>query len=408
MTMLAPQPFDVVIAGAGIAGCAAALEAARSGARIALLEKSVLPGGLATAGLVHIYLPLCDGHGTQVSCGIAEELLQASIKYGPGTIPACWRAGHAAPEHGRLRVVFSPAAFVLALDELLEQAGVTLWYDTVVCATRVEAGRVTALEVENKSGRGRLRAACFVDATGDADLARQAGAAYVEQENWLSLWALEATLVCARDAVQCGAGAPLLKLITAGGDNVGNGHPPGTPKWRGTNGRDVSNYVIESRRLLRAHYQQRQRDLGEHGRNDAFPLTLPSMAQLRTTCAVVGRTTMHAGEAWQARTDAIGLVADWRKPGFVWEMPFGALLPRDVRGLLMAGRCIASVDDAWEVTRVIPAAAVSGQAAGAAAALAARQGITPDALDVAQLQQHLRARGVPLQYADVGLSAPTG
>ncbi|MCX7004719.1 MAG: FAD-dependent oxidoreductase [bacterium] len=117
---------------------------------------------------------------------------------------------------------------------------------------------------------------------------------------------------------------------------------------------------------------------------------------------------MRAGEAWQARTDAIGLVADWRKPGFVWEMPFGALLPRDVRGVLMAGRCIASVDDAWEVTRVIPAAAVSGQAAGAAAALAARQGITPDALDVTQLQQHLRARGVPLQYADVGLRARAG
>ncbi len=406
--MLAPQPYDVVIAGAGIAGCAAALEAARTGARVALLEKTVLPGGLATAGLVHVYLPLCDGNGTQVSCGIAEELLQASIKYGPGAIPACWRAGHAAPEHERFRVVFSPAAFVLALDELLELAGVTLWYDSVVCATRVEAGRVTTLEVENKSGRSRVHAACFVDATGDADLARQAGAAYVEQENWLSLWALEATLARARDAVQCGASTPLLNPITAGSDNVGNGHPPGTKKWRGTNGRDISNYVIESRRLLRAHYQQCQRELGAHGRSAAFPLTLPGMAQLRTTCAVVGRTTMRAGEAWQARTDAIGLVADWRKPGFVWEMPFGALLPRDVRGMLMAGRCMASVDDAWEVTRVIPAAAVSGQAAGAAAALAARQGITPDALDVAHLQEHLRARGVPLQYADVGLRARAG
>lgn len=83
--------YDIVVAGAGIAGIAAALQAARCGKRVALLEKMILPGGLATSGLVYIYLPLCDGNGTQVLYGLPEELLLASIAYGPGDIPPDWR-----------------------------------------------------------------------------------------------------------------------------------------------------------------------------------------------------------------------------------------------------------------------------------------------------------------------------
>ena len=75
--------YDVIVAGAGVAGVAAALECARAGLKTALLEKTVLPGGLATTGLVNVYLPLCDGAGRQVIFGIAEELHRLSLKYGP-------------------------------------------------------------------------------------------------------------------------------------------------------------------------------------------------------------------------------------------------------------------------------------------------------------------------------------
>ena len=87
------QKYDIVVAGAGVAGVAAALEAARSGYKTALVEKTVLFGGLATAGLINVYLPLCDGRGRQVIFGIAEELLHLSIQYGPGTVPAGWKGG---------------------------------------------------------------------------------------------------------------------------------------------------------------------------------------------------------------------------------------------------------------------------------------------------------------------------
>ena len=68
--------YDVAVCGGGFAGISAALAAARMGKRTALFEKQYLLGGLGTAGLVTIYLPLCDGKGTQVSFGIAEELLK--------------------------------------------------------------------------------------------------------------------------------------------------------------------------------------------------------------------------------------------------------------------------------------------------------------------------------------------
>lgn len=78
------RSFDLIVAGGGIAGCSAALAAARRGKSVALLEKSVWPGGLATAGLIYVYLPICDGCGRQVSFGLARELLTAAHAYGPG------------------------------------------------------------------------------------------------------------------------------------------------------------------------------------------------------------------------------------------------------------------------------------------------------------------------------------
>lgn len=73
------ESYDVIVVGGGIAGIAAALSSARSGAKTLLVESMYMLGGLATAGLVTIYLPLCDGEGMQVSYGIAEEPLRISI-----------------------------------------------------------------------------------------------------------------------------------------------------------------------------------------------------------------------------------------------------------------------------------------------------------------------------------------
>ncbi|MEG0767453.1 MAG: FAD-dependent oxidoreductase, partial [Clostridia bacterium] len=118
--------YSVLVAGAGVAGVAAAIAAARQGAKVLLLEKSTVPGGLATLGLIAIYLPLCDGKGRKLIGGIAEELLRESIRYGYGNLPACWQDGSKTIQggHERYQTVFNTSAFVLAMDALLERAGV--------------------------------------------------------------------------------------------------------------------------------------------------------------------------------------------------------------------------------------------------------------------------------------------
>ena len=387
--------FDVIIAGAGVAGVAAALECARAGLHTALVEKTVLVGGLATTGLVNIYLPLCDGKGHQVIYGIAEELLHLSIKYGPGDVPARWREGH-----GRYQTPFSPASFVLALDEVLVAAGVDLWLDTLICQTVMAGARVTGIEVENKSGRGLLRAGCIIDATGDADVAYRAGAACVTAGNWLSMWALQASFARAQKVV-ARSDTSLLDCIRLGGDAWGRGAPPGAGKFDGTDGAQVTRFVLEGRRLLREHYALEQMEDRDADRRKRFPVTLPAMAQFRTTRRIVGRATLSDGQDGLHVASSIGLTPDWRKAGPVWEIPYATLLPRGVVGLLVAGRCISSEGDAWEVTRVIPTAALTGQVAGIAARLAVSQSATPDTLDVGDVQAELLRAGIPFHIADV-------
>ena len=95
--------------------------------------------------------------------------------------------------------------------------------------------------------------------------------------------------------------------------------------------------------------------------------------------------------------DSIGMVSDWRTRGPVYEVPFSTLYSRKVKNLIVAGRCTSVTDRMWDIMRVIPCCAVTGQAAGTAAA------ITDDfgALDVRILQEILQNNGVVLHEKDL-------
>ena len=391
------RDYDVLVAGAGVAGVAAALELARAGLRTALVEKGILVGGLATSGLVSAYLPLCDGCGRQVTHGIAEELLHLSIRYGPGEVPPGWRKPAATKPSERYQTRFSPSAFVLALDEALAEAGVALWLDTLVCLPIMAGDRIRGVEVENKSGRGALRARVLIDATGDADVAYRAGAPCEDVLNWLVVWALQSSLAAAQKAVSEGNGAALLGNISCGGGGMRELGPP-QGGFSGTDAEQVTRFVLDSRKLLLDYYKTQYAEGVD--RRDLFPVALPSMAQFRTTRRIVGRATMSAGEDGQRVPDSVGLVAEWRRSGPVWEIPYGTLVPQRVKGLLAAGRCISSEGDAWHLTRVIPCAALTGQVAGMAAALALEHNTTPDELDARGIQERLAERGMPFHISE--------
>ena len=392
------KSYDVLVAGGGIAGVAAALAAARAGMKTALVEKTITFGGLATSGLILVYLPLSDNRGNQVTFGIAEELLLESIKYGPGDVPKDWQN----PEtRSRYMARFSPAAFTLALDRVLLEAGVDLWLDTLISDSIVESDRITGLEVINKSGRGILSAKCIIDATGDADVAYYAGAPCAEQDNWMSIWWMEASLEHAKAAVADNSGKKLNLDRRLGGSNTGDGTPEGIRKFCGTNGKDVSQFVLEGRKLAREYYEREQSKLGKTGRNDVFPMTLPTMAQFRTTRRIVGIKTLATGDAFKHFDDCVGMVADWRGGKDVWEVPYYSLVPQKIKGLLAAGRCMDSEGQAWEVMRVIQAAAHTGEIAGVASALSVKLDTTPDALDISILQKELKQRKFLMDVSDL-------
>ena len=391
------ESFDVIVCGGGVAGVAAALEAARAGLRTALLEKTILPGGLATSGLINVYLPLCDGNGRQVTFGIAEELLRLSLRYGPGEVPA-WREARGGVECARFQAVFSPASFALALDEALVSAGVEIRFDTLACSPVMDGSRVVGVEAETKAGRGLLRAGCVVDATGDADIAYRAGAPCTEGRNTLAMWALGASQGLPGGATLGGAASGAVRMVRLGKCSQDEAD---ATSCRATDAHGVTEFVLQCRAMLREHYRQAHERGGDSIRQSDFPVALPSMAQFRTTRRVVGQSTIRDGEDGQYRPDSIGLVADWRRAGPVWEIPYGALLPVGIHGLLMAGRCISSDGDAWEVTRVIPPAALTGQVCGVAAALSAGSGAPPGQLKAEEIQRALAGKGIPFHIRDL-------
>ena len=135
-----PQAKNVLVIGGGVAGVAAALASAREGMKVCLIEREYMLGGLATAGIIAIYLPLCDGMGHQLISGISEELLKASIKYGSGEIPKCW-SKEASPEEraeSRYKLRFDPPAFAYAMDRLILENGIDLMLGTSFSKACVE------------------------------------------------------------------------------------------------------------------------------------------------------------------------------------------------------------------------------------------------------------------------------
>lgn len=154
---------DVLVVGGGSAGSAAAIAAARQGARTLLIEQQGFLGGTSTGALV---TPMMANHlqARPLNQGIYLEVLKAMLATGDADIYKDGNAGW-----------FNPEALKLTLEELALTAGAELWYHVWLSDAIVSDGALQGVVVETKSGRGVIRAHCSIDASGDADLAAQAG-----------------------------------------------------------------------------------------------------------------------------------------------------------------------------------------------------------------------------------------
>ena len=387
---------DVLVIGGGIAGISAALAAARSGKSVTLLEKSILLGGLATAGHVCIYLPLDDGLGHKIFGGQAEELLYTTIKYGYNTLAPQWSRGikEAKDPADRYQTHFNIPAAVMAFDEILKENHVNVVFDALFSEPIMDGDTCKGVIVDTKEGRVAYLGKMVVDASGDADVMARAGAECEENSSIVSHWTYEIDTHTLGKAVESGQALDAFSLRWIGlrpdADNSGSK----MPRFHGTTLDGVNGYVKFSREIALEF-------LKEHQDRSYTMLTLPSMAQFRTSRRIKGVRTFET-EAGVSIPDSVGcIICGLKNPSSVYEFPYGAVIDAKLTNLFAAGRIIACHPGlGWETMRLIPACAFTGQVAGTAAALALENGCTAQEVPVEQLQQRLADTGVMIHMPD--------
>ncbi len=380
--------YDVIVCGGGIAGVSAALAAARQNKKVLLIEKLFLLGGLATSGLVTIYLPLCDGCGRQVSFSIAEELFRLSIKHGhEDEYPEAWLKGGTKEEKTkkRFQVRFNANLYALLLEKHLKENAVDILYGSTVCNAVIKKGKITHIVTENKEGRIAYNVKSVVDTTGDADVCEftKAGTCTFSQGNTLAGW----YYFFNKDNID-------LKML--GFSDIPDKYKTEAEKQvkgkRYFGIKDLSEMAMDSHAFTLDDF------LKNGGIDkDRHLSTIATTPQIRMTRRISGEYTLDDTEMHKEFNDSIGLIADWRKSGPIYEIPFRTLYSKKIKNLITAGRSISVTDAMWDITRVIPVCAVTGEAAGVAAA------VTDDftKLDISFLQEKLKQNGVILHEKDL-------
>ena len=383
--------YDVAVCGGGFGGISAALAAAREGKKVVLFEKNFMLGGLGTAGLITIYLPLCDGYGNQVSFGIAEELFRLSISYGAeDRYPANWLdgVGTRSENDQRFLVRFNAQIFAILAERLLIKEGVDIMYGSYVVDATVEDSKIKRLFVENKSGREAYDVRSVVDATGDCDIARITGlpTEAFKQGNVLAAW-YYVTDESGYHAHAVGA------ADIPDEEKTGNEEKPLiSRRFTGLDARELSEMVCLSHEQSLRHFLSERKS-----KPDAVMSTIATTPQIRMTRKIIGEYELSISEEHKYFWDSIGMVSNWKQRGPIYEVPFRTLYSKKMKNLTFAGRCTSVCQTMWDVMRVIPCCAVTGQAAGLAAAM------TDDmtTLDVSALQAKLVKAGVVLHERDI-------
>jgi len=434
---------DVLVVGAGPAGLAAAIAAARNGARTMLVERYGYVGGNLTAGLVGPCMTSYSLDGqTQLIRGIFDEMVLRMEAMGqaihPSKVPAStpW-CGFI--EYGHDKVTpFDPEAVKLVGLDMLREAGVELLLHTFVADAIVEDNALKGVIMVNKSGMQAVRAGVTVDCSADGDVAARAGAAYEigrEEDGLMQPMTLFFRVSHVNDEVVEKYVAehkddfrPFASLVAKAKEagefpipRMGVGMyktlEPGV--WRinttrmqrldGTNVNDLTEAEILGREQVKALMKFFREWLP--GFENVQLYDTAATVGVRETRRIVGEYTLTYEDLATGRhfddvialagypldihspTDAGGGTTGEMKTANEYEIPFRSLVPRDVENLLVAGRCISATHEAMSATRVMPPAFAMGQAAGTAAALAIEWGRPPRDIPVPQLQELLVRQG---------------
>ena len=386
--------YDVVVVGGGIAGISAAVASARNGAKTLLIEKQINLGGLATVGLIAWYEPLCDGKGKQLVFGIGEELIKLSVKYGFDCLPPQWGGNpqNKNPSGGRYTTFYSPMTFSLALDEYVRESGADIRFDTYAVYPVMQNKLCLGIMAETVSGKEFYPAKVIIDATGDATVCHRAGMPTVDGQNKL---VYVSHGFSKKELENYDSEKDLLsfrKWNWAGGNGFYAEEKDGLLDSSGTTSDSVNEFI-------KAAKKEAFSIIKTFGKNDYELSSIPTMPQFRTIRHIVGETTLDGTESGKTDVgDCVGCFSDFRKPDTRYMLPYTTLYNKEYPNILAVGRIISAEGEGWQVTRVIPPCAVSGQAAGTAAAMCAKDNLAVSNLNVVALQNQLKKDNVALEF----------
>ncbi len=408
---------DVLVVGAGSAGVAAAVAAARQGAGTMLIEASGCVGGLATAGLINLLLTLDDGAGSQVVAGLCQEVVDrldaaGSARYptretwgseDPGLV-AAWRPWGliwgAPPEAVRYAVAFDPEAFVDVCYDLLEEAGAHLRLHTWFAASPARSGAIEAVIVESKRGREAVRPRVVIDATGDGDVLVSAGASFEQTSIPPHLWFRVGGVAEEATAVGSDGGLGLLWFRTTAAGRVLVPFGPHPDRVDACDPDALTRAEVACRRAARAQFDDLRSQI--HGFESAWLDDYARMLGITESRRLLGDTVLRKEDGDVRFADAVAQTGHWTRRHVVYDIPYRCLTTPMVDNLLVAGRCISTTRYVHQATKEIPAAMATGEAAGVAAAMACRSGTgsgaatdVPNgrAVDVEWLRSELAAQG---------------
>ncbi len=428
------RDVDVFIAGGGPAGVAAALAARRQGASVYLAEGHSCFGGMGTAALVPVFLYFSDGVHF-VAAGIGEEIYTRLRRETP-------RLYLDDPANA---VGIDAEALKRVYDDLMVQSGAEFTFHTHLVAVEAERGHVKHAICAAKSGLFAVRAKVFVDGTGDGDLAAWAGARYAKGDERGNLMPGSLCSVWAGidwDAVEAHGVRQDAFLKQAFADGVFTNHDlhlPGifrTGRTLGTGnlvhtfGVDATDETSLTRALIwgrkgmleyRRYYERYLR-----GFENMELATTGSLLGVRETRRIIGDYVLNVDDFKRQAVfdDEIGRYCypvdihphkpdpnlysafedEFRvrlryKPGESYGIPYRVLTPEGLDNVLVAGRCVSCDRYIQGSIRVMAGCYITGQAAGVAAALAARADVSVHDVRVAELQGRLSELGAYLPNA---------
>ncbi len=426
------KSYDVIVAGAGSAGIAAACSAARAGARTLVLERHGFGGGILTAAMIHTFdaIKSCVDHDVEVVAGFARELLTEISALG----------GDATADNPPEALTIHPEVYKVSIDRLLARAGVDVLFHAHVCDALLDGRRVIGVEAALRDGRACFRAPVVVDGTGDAEVAFHAGAAFdlapdlqaltchfrlgnvAPGHTWrdweeITRRALQAAHAAGEITV---FGGPWIIRLADGEISVNATRVYGNP----VDAAQVSAAEQEGRAQMLQIWNILRRRTPELA--NSYILSGASQLHIRESRIIRGnyvlteddiKTTKRfpdsiAVGAWPVdihpTNGGVGVHPHKENPPVPYEIPFGCLVPQAVDGLLVAGKPISTTHRAHGSTRVPGTSLATGQAAGVAAALSARTGGNVRDLDVNLLRAALRDQGAIVSVPGASAARATG